>query len=213
MRRIWRKAARALHGHGMNRPAAGADGTSRHCRRLWHPSRMADAPSHAQAHAETIADLHHAADVRAGRQQQWIESVTRRLGRPATFYACVGLLLAWVAVNLAARRLGFRPPDPAPFLGLQAVVTVTGLLLTTLVLITQNRQMHLAERRAQLDLHVNLLAEQKIAKLVSLVEELRRDSPQVRDRHDPVAEEMSKATDARAVVQALEESLEDSGKK
>ena len=87
-----------------------------------------------------------------------------------------------------------------------------GCCITTIVVITQNRQLHLAERRAQLDLHVNLLAEQKIAKLVSLLEELRRDSPQIRDRRDPVAEQMSKATDARAVVEAIEASLEDGGK-
>ena len=92
------------------------------------------------------------------------------------------------------------------------MVTLAGLLLTTIVLITQNRQLHLAERNAQLDLHVNLLAEQKIAKLVSLVEELRRDSPQIRERRDPVAEQMSKATDARAVVEAIEASLENGGK-
>jgi uncharacterized membrane protein len=173
---------------------------------------MADPFDSAQTHAETIADLHRAAGHRAGRHQQLIEGLTLRLGRPRTLYACVAILAAWILVNVAAPRIGFEPPDPPPFHGLQAVVTVAGLLLTTVVLITQTRQMHFAERRAQLDLHINLLAEQKIAKLVSLIEELRRDSPQVRDRHDSVAEQMSKATDARAVVDAIEASLEDSGK-
>ena len=170
---------------------------------------MAEPSDAAQTHAETIADLHRAADQRAGRHQQRIEGLTRRLGRPLTLYASVAMLAAWMVLNLAARRFGFEPPDPSPFHGLQTVVTLAGLLLTTMVLITQNRQMHLAERRAQLDLHVSLLAEQKIAKLVSLVEELRRDSPEVRDRHDPVAEQMSQATDARAVTEAIEASLED----
>ena len=173
---------------------------------------MADLSDSTQTHAETIADMHHAADFRAGRHQQLIEGLTRRLGRPRTLYACVAMLLAWVIGNLAASRLGLAPLDPPPFHGLQAVVTLAGLLLTTMVLITQNRQIHFAERRAQLDLHVNLLAEQKIAKLISLVEELRQDSPHIHDRHDPVAEEMSKATDARAVVEAIEASLEDVSK-
>ena len=165
-------------------------------------------PDPARAHAETIADLHHTADQRAGRHQQLIERVTYQLGRPGTLYVIVAALGGWIVYNLTASS----PPDPPPFAGLQAAVTVCALLLTTVVLITQSRQLHLAERRAQLDLHVNLLSEQKIAKLVALVEELRRDSPQVPDRDDPVAEQMSKATDARAMVAALEDSLDDNPK-
>ncbi len=172
---------------------------------------MAEPHDSTRTHADTIAHLHHAADHRAGPHQQLIEELTRRLGRPRTLYATVALLVCWVVLNLAAPAIGSRPIDPPPFHGMQAVVTLAGVLLTIIVLITQNRQLHLAERRAQLDLHVNLESEQKIAKLVSLIEELRRDSPQVRDRHDPVAERMSQATDARATVLAIEASLE-SGK-
>ncbi len=64
-----------------------------------------------------------------------------------------------------------------------------------MVLNTQNRQGRHAEQRSHLDLQVNLLAEQKIAKLIALVEELRRDLPQVRDRVDHVAEAMKESVD------------------
>lgn len=74
-----------------------------------------------------------------------------------------------------------------------------------MVLTTQNRQSRHAERHAQLDLQVNLLAEQKVAKLIALVEELRRDMPSVPDRVDPVAEGMTEPLDPEVVLTVLED--------
>src|SRR6202171_2049784 len=105
-----------------------------------HHSRMPDPSDPAQTHADTIADLHHAADLSAGRHQQLIDGLTRRLGRPRTLYACVAILSAWVVVNLAAPRLGLEPPDPPPFHGLQAVVTLAGAVRSATGLISYDPQ-------------------------------------------------------------------------
>jgi uncharacterized membrane protein len=75
------------------------------------------------------------------------------------------------------------------------------------VLIVQKRQEKLAEQRAQLSLQLNLLSEQKIAKLIALVEELRCDLPNVKNRHDPEAEVMKQPADPQVVLEALEKSL------
>jgi uncharacterized membrane protein len=83
-------------------------------------------------------------------------------------------------------------------------------LTATLILITQNRQTQEAEQRSQLDLQVNLVAEQKIAKVIELLEELRRDLPTVRDRVDSKANAMARSVDAGAVLAALEQTLEPS---
>jgi uncharacterized membrane protein len=79
--------------------------------------------------------------------------------------------------------------------------------MSTGVLIKQNRQEMLAEQRAQLSLQLNLLSEQKIAKLIALVEELRCDLPMVKDRYDPEAEVMKQPTDPQMVMTTLEETL------
>jgi uncharacterized membrane protein len=84
--------------------------------------------------------------------------------------------------------------------------------MATTVLATQNRQQRSAGERALLDLQVNLLAEQKVAKLISLLEELRRDMPDVKNRTDPLAEAMTQSVDPHAVVTALQESLEETTK-
>jgi uncharacterized membrane protein len=83
------------------------------------------------------------------------------------------------------------------------MVTLSALLMTTLVLITANRQTRNAEERSHLDLQVNLLAEHKVAKLIALVEELRRDLPMVRDRIDREADAMQEAVDPNAMIEAL----------
>jgi uncharacterized membrane protein len=79
--------------------------------------------------------------------------------------------------------------------------------MTTMILTTQNRQNREAEKRAHLELQVSLLTEQRTAKIVALLEELRRDLPSVKDRPDPVAEAMQETVAPAAVISALEQSL------
>jgi uncharacterized membrane protein len=98
--------------------------------------------------------------------------------------------------------------DEPPFFWLQGLLGLLSLTTTTVVLITQNRWMRRVERRSQVELHINLLAEEKIGKLVALLEELRRDLPTVRDRPDSQAEAMARGTDVREVVDEVERSFD-----
>lgn len=84
---------------------------------------------------------------------------------------------------------------------------VASLLISTGVLIYQTRQDKLAQERSHLTLQLNLLTEQKIAKLISLVEELRIDLPNVRNRQDIEAEEIQRIADPQALLNVLKESL------
>lgn len=166
-----------------------------------------EVPEHVARSVETIGELYGREEHRVDRHQRAIEALTVALGRPAMLYAVLALVLAWSVGNALAPRLGVRPLDPAPFFWLQGAVSLLGLLVTAMVLVRQNRLGRLAQRRAHLDLQVNLLAEQKIAKLIALVEELRRDLPGVQNRRDTEAEAMAAAADPRAVLQALDATL------
>ena len=79
------------------------------------------------------------------------------------------------------------------------------LLTTTIILIRQNRLAKLEEQRAHLDLKVTLLTEQKAAKLIDLLEELRRDLPNVKDRHDPQVAALQQSMNPGLVLAALDE--------
>jgi uncharacterized membrane protein len=73
------------------------------------------------------------------------------------------------------------------------------------VLSKQNRLAKLEEQRAHLDLKVNLLTEQKAAKLIDLMEELRRDLPNVENRHDSEADALQQSMNPELVLAALDE--------
>jgi len=96
--------------------------------------------------------------------------------------------------------------DPSPHFWLQGLVSLCALLMTTVVLIKQNRVARLTEQRAHLDLKVTLLIEQKAAKLIDLLEELRRGAPNIPDRHDAHATALQQAMDPGRVLEARTES-------
>jgi uncharacterized membrane protein len=113
----------------------------------------------------------------------------------------------WVGVNMAMMAAGREPFDVAPFHWLQGIIGLAALLITTVVVIKQNRIDKLDEQRAHLELKVTLMIEQKTAKLIDLMEELRRDLPNVKDRHDSSAVAMQNALSAADIRATLDSKL------
>jgi uncharacterized membrane protein len=157
---------------------------------------------------ETINALRSRAQHGVSAHQRWIERLTAALGRPMCVYLVIAGASLWVGFNMLSARLGMTPLDRPPFPWMQGVVSLCALLTTITILTSENRQTREAEERAHLDLQINLLAEQKIAKVIDLLEELRRDMPTVRDRVDKVAETMKEPVDPRAVLAAIKETFE-----
>ena len=79
---------------------------------------------------------------------------------------------AWAAVNLGWIPLGMRPFDPYPFQLLLMIVSFEAVLLSTFVLIKQNRMSARSDRRNHLDLQINLLAEKEVTKVIQMLERI-----------------------------------------
>jgi uncharacterized membrane protein len=153
---------------------------------------------------EVIGDYFKRAERSIGRLQRALERLGGAIGQPL-FLASVLLFVAlWVLVNEFGTHIGIAVFDPPPFAALQTIVSVVALLITTIVLIGQNREAKLEQRRGQMELQVNILTEQKTTTLIRLLEELRRDLPMVRDRHDPDAATLQERTDPTQILSALE---------
>ena len=153
--------------------------------------------------AETVSsmvEIEQRAEADLSARQRAVERVTANLGRPRAIAALLVLVAIWVAVNLAFKH----PPDPAPFFWMQGTIGLGALVMTMLILTTQNRASALSEQRARLALQISLLTEKKVSKLIELLVTLRRDDPTIENRYDPVATEMQKSPDPTAVVEAMQ---------
>ena len=167
----------------------------------------AGVPGHVSDNIDAILELQAQAERGLRRDQRAIEKLTGFLGRPRALYALLSAVAAWIAYNIWAAATHQHQVDPPPFYFLQGVIAFYAAVVTTIVLITQNRQQRDEQRNAHLELQVSLLAEQRTAKIIALLEELRRDMPNVRNRVDPVAEAMQQAVPPTAVSSALDEGL------
>ncbi len=159
--------------------------------------------------ASAVAALHAQEDRRVGRHQRWLESITDVIGTPRFLYLAVLFAVGWVGFNASATLLGFHAWDPPPFPLLQSLLSFGSFFTVVMVLIAQDRQLRLADRRSHLDLQVNLLAEQRTAKLIALMEELRNDLPNVHNRPDIEAEAMQRVADPLQVLEVVERALDE----
>jgi uncharacterized membrane protein len=159
---------------------------------------------HIDHNIESMVEVQRKERNSTGPSQLLVEKVSLFIARPAYLLGLVLFVIGWIAANLV-RPWGAAPFDPAPFEILDGLLTFSALVTTTIVLIAQNRQAKLEQQHRHLDLQVGLLTEQKVTKLIHLVEELRRDLPMVKDREDRHAAVLQESADAAAVISAIEE--------
>ena len=158
---------------------------------------------------EAIVALRMNAERKVSSHQRFIEKVTSALGRPLAVYITIVAAIVWMTVNILHRSLGLPVFDAPPFSGLQDIVSLCALLMTIIVLTTQNRQAKFTEQRRHLDLQVSLLTERKVSKVIELLEDLRRDMPTVHNRMDTEAEAMKEPIDPHTALSALNQTLQE----
>ncbi len=111
----------------------------------------------------------------------------------------------WVGWN-AGLVPGWHPIDPFPFSFLTLVVSLEAIFLSIFVLISQNNLTRQSERRAHLDLQINLLAEQESTKTVALLQRIAQHL-NVPVPVEPNEGELAAPTDIRDVVSTLDSVL------
>ncbi len=161
--------------------------------------------SHIDEAIDAIADLEREAQEATSRHHRWIQRVTSRIGRPLTFYIVVAFVVLWIVSNSLVLGATGHTFDPPPFYWLQGMVSLSGLLVAILILTTANRVAQIDSSRDKLDLQINLLNERRTAKLIRMLDELRRDTPEVPTHNDPEVQQLSEHTDTQEVARAIEE--------
>ena len=151
-----------------------------------------------------LADLHRELDEATTPMQRVANNVTAFLGRPGFVAGIFSVVVLWVIGNALAVRFGVRPVELFPFTDLTLVATVAAFLLALIILSTQRHEGERATKRAQLTLQIALLSEKKVAKVIALLEEQRRENPLLSSRVDHEAVAMAEAADPRASLAQFE---------
>lgn len=162
------------------------------------PSR---GPDHVEKARRAVDTLHTAHDDAASPMDRGVDGAIAILGRPAALLCIILAIATWMGANLLA---GKRALDPFPFPVLEFAISAAALVIALLILTSQRRADRLADAREKMTLELSLQSAHKVSKIIELLEELRRDSPNVPDRHDPEATDMS---NRRAETEVLEQSL------
>jgi uncharacterized membrane protein len=172
---------------------------------VFEQDRMSS-PDHAEQTIRSILRIHSEHHQKASSTQRLVGWFVERLGRPAFAVIFTLVAFSWISANLLAVALGYEPLDPVPFPALESAVSLFSLFAVILILGAQRHEDQLNKDRDLLALELALLSEQKTAKVIQLLEELRRDSPNIHDRVDAAAERMSEPTDPDAVMETIKQS-------
>ncbi len=167
--------------------------------------KSAPRPTHVEEAIQAMAAMHEAHHAEASGLDRLVDRITATVARSSFLIYVVMAIALWLGANAATRALGVRPADVWPFSFLSLLVSCTALFIALLILASQRRTDRLANLREQMTLEMVLLTTQKVSKLIDLMEELRRDSPDVRDRVDLEAVEMADMPDHDAVLSAISE--------
>jgi len=120
---------------------------------------------------QTVARLEHAALHDRSFTDRLSQLVTRVAGSGPFIGIHVLWFGGWLIVN-SGKISGIRVFDPYPFTFLTMIVALEAIFLSLFVLTSQNRLAHDADRRAHLDLQINLLAEQENTMMLRMLKSL-----------------------------------------
>jgi uncharacterized membrane protein len=166
-------------------------------------ARSATRPKHVEETVRSINELHAEHRTNASRSQRLMGRVTAWISRPSFMFFVGACAAGWVGLNALALALGETPLDAPPFPWLQGMATLISLFLVVLIVGAQKHEDEVNEHREILMLELAILSEQKTAKVIQMLEEFRRDHPQMLNRVDEEAEAMKLPANPRSVLDAI----------
>ena len=145
------------------------------------------------------------------------DSITDFTGSMAFVYVHIIWFALWILLNVGLIHIPYLSEfDKFPFSLLTMIVSLEAIFLSTFVLISQNRLAAASEKRAELDLQVNLLAEQKATKVLEMLDQITEQLDQVGSRFnfkpDPEVKALKVSPEPQDVLQVIEETVKEESK-
>jgi uncharacterized membrane protein len=145
------------------------------------------------------------------------DAITDFTGSMAFVYIHVVWFGLWILLNIGLIHIPrVTQFDRFPFGLLTMIVSLEAIFLSTFVLISQNRLAKASEKRAELDLQVNLLAEQKATKVLELLDQMTQQLDRLGGRFnfkpDPEVKALKVSPEPQEVLQVIEETVKEDAK-
>lgn len=158
---------------------------------------------------KTIRALEQAAQSQRSSADHVADFITRFCGSMSFVWVHVAWFALWIGGSVLRGSKAF---DPFPFNLLTLSVSLEAIFLSTFILISENRQSRIDERRSHLDLQINLLAEQESTKTLQLLKEIA-EKLGVNPNKDPNLAILEQATRPEKLLAQIDENLIESSDK
>lgn len=138
-------------------------------------------------------------------QERVADLITTFSGRMPFVYLHIIWFGLWIGIN--SGQLGIAPFDPFPYGFLTMIVSLEAIFLATFVLISQNRLGAEAERRADLALHIGLVTEHEVTRVLQMLDAIQDKMGIENDQDSELAqlEMQTKPEDVLAAIRRMEE--------
>jgi uncharacterized membrane protein len=134
-------------------------------------------------------------------EERIADSITRFTGNMAFVYTHVVVFGVWILLNLG--WFGIKPFDPS-FVALYLIAALEAIFLSTFVLMSQNSLDAQADKRADLDLQISLLAEHEITRLLTLVTAIAKKLD-IEEALDPEINELAQDVMPEKIMDTMED--------
>lgn len=124
-----------------------------------------------ERNVRTIVALEREAKRTRSGSRRAAQAIAAFCGTMTFVWVHVALFAAWLVFNTLP---GLPHPDPFPFTFLTLVVSLEAIFLSTFILISQNEETRITERRNALGLQINLLTEQENTKILQMLDAIAK---------------------------------------
>jgi uncharacterized membrane protein len=135
---------------------------------------------------------------------RFADTLTSFFGNITFLIINIIVFTVWILINMG-KLPGIPVFDPYPFSMLTTAVSLEAIVLTLIVLISQNRQGLISSLREEIDMQIDLMSEREITKILKLLNELlKAKGVKVKDKE---LEDMLKEVDTSYIQRQLEKQL------
>ena len=154
-----------------------------------------------QRNIEVVRKLEEAANEERTTSDRVARMIARFCGSMTFVWVHVIVFAGWIALNLVP---GVTHVDPFPFTFLTFLVSLEAIFLSTFILISQNQDTRITDRRNHLDLQINLLSEQENTKMLMMLQAIaEKVGAEIGPDHDVTA--LAQETELEKVVAQIEQ--------